>query len=486
MATALQFLQALTAPRFRAGHTLLPLTDWLTLTPGLDRDAGVARLAWGYAINCSVEPATNLNNLANPIRQNLDYAAAHPDVPVQANLYRPLGYASYQATLPASAWCTSPTTGDREFSPVAPQSVLDAAGAATAAQIARITALGVTPSILIHGAETGLKSYNGMGSTLNDPTVLAWLNREGESIYTDRTQAPGTLWARILSEAKARENAPQVDLAMQQAPGAPCVYYTSMDPWEGLNSTKWSDAFNWRYLRRVTNYAGPELYYGNNQQDTHPNGEWVWGKYSYAADLLTLATNCIGQALRTGQSLMYPFVSGGWDTSNPVYISDDQRWEGFLKALYTLGCLGVCYGYFKTDGTVYTGDLGANKPVWLRHMLIVGKVHARMSYLEEYLRGGDLLEGDLGAHNFGDNQPAYEFAAYTPGTTTRDTTVRVVARKLRGQRKYLACAWVSSGANRDVVVTLPDVGTVTLFARTTGSLVRYAYVDGAWARTISG
>ena len=68
-------------------------------------------------------------------------------------------------------------------------------------------------------------------------------------------------------------------------------------------------------------------------------------------------------------------------------------------------------------------------------------------------------------HIWSTDLPAYEFP-------TGDATARVLARRLHGQSEWLICAWAADGADRNVSVTIPDLGTVTVLARATGTVYR--------------
>ena len=97
-------------------------------------------------------------------------------------------------------------------------------------------------------------------------------------------------------------------------------------------------------------------------------------------------------------------------------------------------------------------------------MTVLGRAHALFSHLEEFLRNGDLLPGP-GKHRWSDDLPAYEFPTGDPG-------VRVVARKHRERGEWLITAWAAEGEDREVSVEIPELGKVTLLARSCGSVYR--------------
>jgi len=75
-----------------------------------------------------------------------------------------------------------------------------------------------------------------------------------------------------------------------------------------------------------------------------------------------------------------------------------------------------------------------------------------------------LLPGN-GMHISSTDQPAYEFT-----NTTADATARVLARKLRGQNQWIVTAWAADGTNRNVTVSIPTVGVLTVLAANSGSV----------------
>jgi hypothetical protein len=152
-------------------------------------------------------------------------------------------------------------------------------------------------------------------------------------------------------------------------------------------------------------------------------------------------------------------------------LGDITRWMGFLKCYYTAGMIGANVGYYEYP----TGGFGATFPAdtpphWLRQMVAAAQVHALFTHLEPYLRQGDLLPGP-NMHHWTKLQPAYEFP-------TGDANARVLARKLRGKEDWLVTAWAADGPDRDVTVTIPILGKVTVLARASGSVYRATCPNG--------
>ena len=166
-----------------------------------------------------------------------------------------------------------------------------------------------------------------------------------------------------------------------------------------------------------------------------------------------LTLNAFGYATTFGKSLGYHWVNGGYrrtDHPNDGF-GDIERYYGFLKSAYTVGMVGAVAGYFELPAEgmdpTFSSD---NPPHWLEQVETLGQVHAEFSYLEDFLRNGDLLPGpNMNERN--PDQPNYEF--YSGHTNTR-----VLVRKLRDANRWLISAWAADGVVRTVPITIPNLG----------------------------
>jgi hypothetical protein len=66
-------------------------------------------------------------------------------------------------------------------------------------------------------------------------------------------------------------------------------------------------------------------------------------------------------------------------------------------------------------------------------------------------------------HRFSKELPAYEFP-------TGDRDARVLVRKLKNRPRWLVTAWAAGGPDRDVKVTLPELGEISVRARGCGAV----------------
>ena len=158
--------------------------------------------------------------------------------------------------------------------------------------------------------------------------------------------------------------------------------------------------------------------------------------------------------------------------TNPSLNSDDRRYLGFLKYLYTLGSLGNVGGYFSFPPGGFNGDLGASPPDWLRQLILLSHAHATFTHLEDFLRSGDLLPGD-GSHFYSIDlygKPSWPHPSYEFRTTENSPTARVAARKMQNDEEWLVVAWTADGPDRQIGVTIPNLGELNLMARAEGSL----------------
>ena len=78
------------------------------------------------------------------------------------------------------------------------------------------------------------------------------------------------------------------------------------------------------------------------------------------------------------------------------------------------------------------------------------------------VRNSQLLPGPK-PHAWNQDYPAYEFP-----TGHKDT--RVLVRRVNGAARWLIGAWAADGVEREVTVTVPDLGEYRLRARPAGTI----------------
>ncbi len=132
--------------------------------------------------------------------------------------------------------------------------------------------------------------------------------------------------------------------------------------------------------------------------------------------------------------------------------------------------LGCNAGYYAYPPEGFAASFPAEQPPhWLRQLAVAAYVQARMSYVEDLLRDGDLLPGSA-RHVLSQKDPAYELP-------TGDATARVLVRKSRRRAEWLITAWAADGPNRDVTVGVPELGDFTIRCTKTATVCRAVQAD---------
>lgn len=297
-------------------------------------------------------------------------------------------------------------------------------------------------AIVLNGGEYGV-GVAGLDQAAweKDPVVLA--ARGGQSWF-DYISARKAHYENIIAKA-VRAAVPDRQLLIYYNTGGES-HRTMDEHWK-----KW--AFDSADIRNVSDLPSYECYY------RHFNTGWTGGN-----DALTQFLDSVGYNTALGAPLSYDWVCGGWDRKDGKDdFSDIPHYMGFLKCLYTGGMVGGTAGYFAYPQGGFSAPFPSNDPPqWLQQMVALSRVHALFSHLEPFLRQGYLLPGPM-KHKWSADQPAYEFS-------TGDAGVRALVRKLRNSDHWLVTVWAASGDDRDVEVTIPELGQITFHARACGSV----------------
>jgi len=447
--TALDFLREAPKPHFAQGHSLKPLTRWGWTMP-FDVRVELAE-NWGYALEfggyATETAVAKLDDPESDASKLCALTAADPQrYPLAVLLHRPCNSKAFRATLPESAWCHDAEGklpgGKQVWSTEAPDSIFEEAGRQSAAPLKKILAKAPI-ALVLNGGEYGLNVY-GFAKTAwqADPNVMA--------AKGDRE------WFDYLSESKVRQELPIATAVRQANPEGLYIYYHTFATHRNRYGSWWTWAYKYDQLRKISDLASSSVYYGQF------NTGWTGDN-----SMLTQALNSVAQQLAFGDALSYNWVCAGWTHGDPAKsFGDLDRYLGYLKCYYTAGMIGGCAGYFSypKDKGGFGGDYGDEPPHWLRQMMVLGRVQALFSHLEEFVRNGDLLPGP-DKHVWSRELPAYEFP-------TGDPEVRVLARKHRQREEWLITAWAAGGEDREVTVSLPKLGEVVLLARSVGSVYR--------------
>jgi len=507
--TPLDHIRSFVRPAMRTGNTMVPLT---TSSCGFSDQVRVELTQhWGYGATVSGID-TGLDRMVPFLTSN---PGKYPIVYSIASIYR--FYNNYDnrdpgyPVLPPETYIRDAAGnvlldgGNPIVSPLAPDAPFRTIGATLGADMARREAVvGQRFSLVVNEGESGLwipADRNPLDIWGRDPRVIAAMTARGLDPNNIRH------WQQLNSEAKARQERIIKESAYAALRlGRPDAYSWYQEGfgkergrwagWPWFNFL-WNQFFDAGGKPMVSDYSSPEFYY--LFANTGFFGVRTDSNQPY--DMLTTTLREVGGMRTLGQQNMYPWVSQGWDGGDSRGIADDDLYIGFLKELYTAGAVGAAAGYFTCDGPIYSalrnnGAIGADTPTMVRGFINLARVHALFTYLEPFLRNGDLLVGS-GDHVFnGDDitTPAMEFNAVgevdPPVDNWRPASwsvrkARVLARKLRDADRWLVTAWANSGEDRDIRVTIdPRLGQLALRARKAGSVYIVELVGGQVRQTL--
>ncbi len=455
--TPAQYLAARTPPVFKPNHTLLPLTKW-SWPYGFDMKVEMAN--WGYALDLGDADAESVARLSDPNSEISKLIALAQQNPSKYKLF--VGIPRVPVSMiPASVYVPDSSGNPTSvFSPEAPTDALNIMATYIKDNLKKIT--DKAPLSIIHN---GGERYMGVcgfdcASWKLDPRVIAARGNRS--------------WADYISNKKADQELVFTN-AVRSISNAPYIWYFAGGNQSRAKSCSFWDMWDWdyRYMKEITDYPNSSMYYQEGNTGWTGHLMWTGCVGTSNNDILSQALNAYGYAATFGKPLSYNWVNSGYGRYG---FADHERYTGFLKSYYVAGMIGGIAGYFDYPTGGFNAAFDANNPPhWVRQVEILGQVHAEFSYLEDILRGGDLLPGpDINEKN--PSQPAYEFR-----TGYNDT--RVLARKMKGQKRWLISAWAADNVSRKVSVAIPVIGTVSLDAKPAGSLYDARIVSGSLVLT---
>jgi len=451
-ASALEHLQAVPKPAFAAEHSLPPLTRWGWRMP-FDLQVELCR-HWGYALELGGVNANTLKKLDepdSPPAKLVALTAKDPErYPLSVLAHRPYYGADFKDSCPPETWSIDADTSKKAWSPAAPDSVFQRGAEITAGALAALRKKAPI-AVILNGGEYALGVYGHHGKIWSKDSRL--VEDKGSKSWYD-----------YVSEQKARQEVIVSDACRRSVPDRLLYIYYHADGCAHRNSYDGWDAWAWdyRHMRVVTDLPSSSIYYRQF------NSGWTGNR-----DMLTQALNGVGRHIGFGENESYNWMNAGWTRKKmgEAAFSEIDLYLGYLKCYYTAGMVGGVAGYFAfPKGGFAAKDVGDTPPHWLEQMIALGRVHALFSHMESFIRNGDLLPGP-DRHKWSTDQPAYELPA-------GDATVRVLARKHRDRDEWLISAWAAGGNDRHVEVDVPELGKVSLHARTAGSVYRARLTEG--------
>lgn len=494
------WLQNQPAPDFKPGHRLPHLSIYFY---GSDQEYEISLdLAerWGYALNVGygdqIDQVIADARTATPQTSRgrlLKLALANPaKYPVAgAVLQKPQDF----STLPNAYLKDANGVGidfwSPELDPTTKQAVIDYKMAA----VRKLVSTGAKVVTCYDGGEADLDipldAANRFG---RDPRVVA---------------AKGSReWISYISEKKADLHGSVFQAVKAALPDLEYHVYYPCTSAMYSNVPAW-DSYQWhyQYMRNTSSLPSGSVYYkdffasaaGMTNPDIKDRSYW---------DQLTQWTGAVGEQITYyGHPLSYNFVSAGYGHGrrnaygaleyDPAeimqqpnqYFMSIEAYKGFLKCMYATGMIGGVAGYFSEDsvqGRYYPTYNPSNPPHWLLQEQALGEIHARFSWLEEYLFDADLLPGDT-KHVLKGDLPSYEYSAYTfyGGFLQKQPGVRVFCRKIRNMERWLIVLCTAEKGNGDagdnvqvMVRTIPGLGEVSLVSRGIGSMYTVSKQNG--------
>lgn len=500
--TPLDHVLSFNRPAMRAGNTMVPLSmSSCAVSSSVTRE--LVR-NWGFGAQFNEGTNYGEDLVFAEVKNN---PGKYPLVFSQASFYGIYnnydGHNAGYPVLPADTYLHDANGqiilegGNPIVSPIAPDAAFRQIGAYMGKAMRQVEErTGQKTDLVINNGESGLWltidrwPWDKWG---RDPKVTQALRAAG----LDPTREGD--WWKFLARNKARQERIIKETAYASLQlGQPRTYSwygegfgTERGRWAGWPwyNFLWEEYIDGNGRPQVSDYASPEMYYSFH------NSGWsgLHGQQGIPYDGLTLLLRNAGGIRTLGQSLILPWVSQGWDGGDSGGISDDDMFIGAMKAIYTSGAAGAVVGYFTCDGAPFqamrtNGVVGAQVPTQVRGLINTAKVHALFTYLEPFLRNGDLLPGDgnHAFHSWDITTPAMEFdvAGETKvndpwNPDSKYHTARVLARKMRGADRWLVTAWANTGLDRDVRVTIdPRLGQLVLRARKAGSVYIVELVNG--------
>ena len=454
-----EYLATLSHPVFKSGNTLPPLTRWGW---AVSYQTSKQLASWGYALDFVDATPSAVTNLSTPTTREAELVALAKSDPSTYKLSVNM-WSGFEDNAPDAAYLHDSGGSlitPKRYSPQASDSIISALAASTTYYVQQIA--NQTPiSIILNGGERGMGVYGNDGSKwLQDPTVVS-----AESSYSS--------WSDYQSQRKIHEETYFTNGAHSASNNATYIYYIDNENnARNVQANQWYWDWDYRYILPIEDMAGEPAYY--NYTSAIKNS-WI---NPDGNDLLTRELNAIGYTSSFGKPLSYNWINCGTDLiASSSNNSDLGLCYGFLKSYYTAGMISGVAGYFHypTNGFNAPFDKDA-PPNWLQQIEALGQVHAEFSYLEDMERNGDLLQGST-VNRWSQNQPAYEF-------WTGFYNDRVLARKMKGSKRWLISAWAADAIPRTVSVTIPTLGTISVLAQPAGSLYDARIVSGVQSLTL--
>lgn len=448
--TAIEQLQKYPLPRYKPGHTLMKNFNWMDpkFMGGLMQPGVTNQQAAANSTIIQTELAKNFNYYFQVALGNGTFetawtnaANANPDFKLSLILFR----AQLNGNNPE---LTSQVKSPALYLQNAGGQFLDANGNVTTNKIWRPTA---PPAAYTGDGNNIYTQLNDMFSRLNRGVDV--VNENGEVFphptdaamaldpaVTAAKNASGLDWKTFLAR-KYKENEIQSyrDIIMSH-PRLSTAKFTeyAIDGFPQYRM-KYSEARNVNSLINGQSYATPDFYprWSNNWRN------WVsaWHGWQWIVESRV-------NELAEGDRLYSPFVAAGWDSDEEKNIRPAQ-WLGLLKCLSMTGAEFFYPGFF---------SLAAPWPDsknWIWQAAMPPYAQAISSRYEDYIRNGELMNGDVGNSYVAPTAPGYAF-------WTGDLRKLVVIRKHNAANKYAITGTVQPNSNMTGNAENESIAVITL------------------------
>lgn len=323
------------------------------------------------------------------------------------------------------------------------------------APLVALVKLGVNITNIYDGGEGGLHipGENAAAKWGGDPRVVAARGTED--------------WVDYISRKKGEQHRLYYNMVKQICPNrSKFIYYAfGANPYANIPGARYS-GWNYDQTWQAQDVPTGSVYFRDTAIIAAGMGNPTITDRAYVDQLSHHLAAVSEQITNHNQRLTYPFVSAGNGNANPAtnqyHFMPIPSYKGFLKCMYAAGQTGAVAGYFAAG----TNPTDANYPAfntntpphWILQEMALGEVHARFTWLDDYILDGDLLPG-LGGGRIKGWCPGFEF---TPKTRLGDFFIsassgRVIVRKRKLLDSWLVVLWnPEEGTSLTPVTTAPD------------------------------
>lgn len=205
------------------------------------------------------------------------------------------------------------------------------------------------------------------------------------------------------------------------------------------------DNFEYSEARKVGSLINGQYYSTSSIYTRWPDNWRYWQAASHGWQWMVESRV---HEIALGDKLCSPFVAAGWDRVDSLNIRPAQ-WLGLLKVFSAAGAEFYYASFFNITTPKQDSKL------WMYQAAMPSYAQAITSRVENYLRSGDLMAGDIPVNWTGGTNPGYNF--YTGKANTI-----VAARKITGQNKYYIAATIQPLTNQEGGTPLIDTVAVVI------------------------